>query len=242
MTAEKKEHSPLDIVDGYFHTGLDKYLPFDEIRAAHEQFGIAGGVAVQHLGAPGNDHILEHTRKSAGAYKAVLMTDFTSPSVAGELAAMAAAPEVTGLRIVCEAGNGWPAHAELVRAHGLVPWLFFYPGNIAAAGSADLVAFARASDSRILITHAVRATIGLDDPVLDALAANEHLVLMTTTPIAEAPGSHSARVLDRFGADRVIWGSNYPNSPAVNLDWLDADVDRAEIAAKAGANARRWWW
>ena len=248
MNSDQDTQSPLDIVDGYFHTGIDKYLPFDQIRAAHQQHGIVGGIAVQHVGAPNNDHILEEVRKSEGAYRAVLMTDFTSPTVEKEMAAIAAAPGAIGVRIICDAGNGWPGHAELVRSHGLCPWLFFYhgtitkPGTIARTGIADVLAYLRSNHDRTVITHAVRAADGLGDSDLDALAANEHVVLMTTTPIAEEPGSLTARVLDRFGNDRVIWGSNYPNSPAIDLDWLNADVDHAETVAKAGANARRWWW
>ena len=240
MNSDRNEHPAIDIVDGYFHAGLDKYLPFEAIAAAHEQFGVAGGVAVQHLDAPGNDYLLEHVRASAGAYKAVLMTDFTSPAAAGELAAMAAAPEVIGLRIVCEAGNGWPDQVQSARAHGLCPFLLFR-GGIGSAG-ADLVAVVRAGDVRVVLTHAVRATLALDDSVLDALAESQALALFTPTPIAAAPGSHSFRLLERFGTDRVIWGSDYPHAEAIDLDWLKADVDQAEIVAKAGANARRWWW
>ena len=91
--------------------------------------------------------------------------------------------------------------------------------------------------ARVLLDHMARPVVDEAEPLL-GLARCENLYLkLTTHNVRELPKSFFARVVKRYGAARIAWGSNYPAAEGA-LGALLADA-RAALAAFSAAELER---
>ncbi len=107
-------------------------------------------------------------------------------------------------------------------------------------------------DCEIALEHCGFVSLGGEDRSLVDLAAYENLVVKLSTGVFDAaalsPGSAVLRLVDLFGAERIVWGSDhpqvhyraYPELVTLVGDALSG-LDAATRAAVLGGTTARLW-
>jgi predicted TIM-barrel fold metal-dependent hydrolase len=226
--------------------------------------GVDRAVIVQAVGPYGNDngYVQEVAAASAGRFAVVVAIDSDGDDPAAELARLVDRGNVAGVRVAAFAGDApW-----LTDGRGAAIW------DAAADRGTNLVVACLAHHVPAvgeLVRSRPDVTVALDHcafPDLDGglpyrraaalfeLAAlpDVHLKL-TTIVLRDADGSGDARALvarlvDAFGADRVCWGSDHPQTYELRYDQMVAlarratdMLDPAARAAVLDTTARRLW-
>lgn len=233
--------------------------------------GIAATVLVQSMACESDTlRMLELAERNPWIGAVVGWTDLKAPDAPERIAAVARAPKLRGLRPMLQglAEDDWiddaalnPAVAAML-AHGLVFDALVMPRHLPA-----LFAFARRHQALpIVIDHAAKppiagaGTSSSADPEpwrsdMARLAGLPNVHCKLSGLVTEAREDWQledlrpwvAHVLDCFGPQRILWGSDWPvlNLAADYARWLDAsasllaDLAEAERAAVLGANACR---
>ncbi|WP_137892160.1 amidohydrolase family protein [Ramlibacter sp. 2FC] len=227
--------------------------------------GVAGGVLVQAAPTEAETH---HLLALADSHPQVLgvvgWVDLLAADAADRIGALARHPRLKGLRPMLQdiADTDWmlqPALApalQAMAAHGLVLDALVQPRHLGA-----LLSLAAAHPRlRIVIDHAAKPDIarGQWEPWAQDMArlgAQTQAVcklsgLLTEAGPAPAAGAASRwgrHVLSVFGAERVLWGSDWPvlqRAASYARWWADtqvllADQGDAARASVLGGNARR---
>ncbi len=188
--------------------------------------------------------------------------DFESPDAPAEIARLAAHPKLVGIRPMIQdlADDDWmlmpaltPAF-EALTAHDLTFDALVFPRHLANLQTL----LARHPDMRCVIDHGAKPDIAggaFDNWAADmaALAQNTAAYcklsgLMTEAgdaPTASNIAPYAAHLLASFGAERLIWGSDWPVLTLAGSygGWLDMAQsfvpDTADQAAIFGGNATR---
>lgn len=225
--------------------------------------GVDRAVLVQAHGAYGSDnaYVLDALRAAPDRLVGVVIVDPTDPDPAARLRELATVPGCQGVRCF---GIGADPPA----------WFDGDPGRALWDAAIDLdlriVATLLAPELPRLATMLVRhpgAPVVLDHcgfpdlrgeppfpglgPVL-ALADHPGLHLKVTSHVLEAAGAHAGAFVEalaaRFGADRLVWGSDYPQThdrSYAELVTLGRDacggLPAADQARVLGENALRLW-
>jgi predicted TIM-barrel fold metal-dependent hydrolase len=225
---------------------------------------VARAVMVQAVGPYGNDnrYAQEVVAQSGGRFALVAALDSDGPDPAEELAKLARSDNVAGVRVAAFAGDApwltdgrgaavWDAAADC-GTNLVVACLAHH-----LAGVAHLVA-AR-PDVVVALDHC--AFPDLDGgppfrraaPLLELAALPSIHLKLTTIGLRDARDHGGARALvthlvDAFGAERVCWGSDHPQTYEVPYpDMVDLALDAtAELEADARAavldgTAQRLW-
>lgn len=227
--------------------------------------GVAGGVLVQAAPTEAETrHLLALADRHPQVLGVVGWVDLLAPDAAKRIAALARHPRLKGLRPMLQdiADTDWmlqPALApalQAMAAHGLVFDALVQPRHLG-----PLLSLAEAHPRlRIVIDHAAKPDIAHGQWATWAqdmarLAAQTSAVcklsgLLTEAgpaPAAGAAGRWGRHVLSVFGADRVLWGSDWPvlqRAASYARWWSDTQVllaawNEAARAAVLGGNARR---
>jgi predicted TIM-barrel fold metal-dependent hydrolase len=201
-----------------------------ELRAEMAGAGVARAVLVQAVGAYSfdNAYAVDAAMDDRAHFRAACALDARAADARGELQQLARAPAVTGVRVFALAppGESWlgdPATFGLwdaARAFGLTA--------IATAFEHQLSDLARVlaafPDLPIALDHCgfpdlTRADWEKRSPLWE-LAGFPKLYLKVSSHLlhaAEQAGTSAvrlvARLAERFGAERLIWGSDYPQTP-----------------------------
>jgi L-fuconolactonase len=245
-------------VDAYAHCGVQKYLPVESVDAVMDATAVSRAVLCQHLGHFDNSYIASVVRERPDRFAGVALIDHADEGWPRSLETVVA-QGFRGVRLTGESLEQNPNLATAVAASGLVA-LVYAPDGIAPALPA-LRALAQAHpDAPIVISH-------LGNPRVngDTLAAGEEILTLAGHPgvrvLLSGPGMFCpfpytplaglvGLVIERFGPERVMWGSNFPVAgPSAedygrDLDLLRSGawgVDAVAAEAIAGASARDLW-
>jgi L-fuconolactonase len=246
------------VIDSYCHCGISKYLPVEDVVAMMGATGVERAVLAQHLGEFDNGYLAAVVRDRPGLFTAVGLVDADDPGWPGAVAALGASEEFSGLRVPRETVLGRP---ELLRAAadaGLVLVLD------ASGGIAECLPAIRelqdGGTSGIVVSHLGYPYLLDGTPAPGAgrlleLAGSDDLYVMLSGHAMwfEPPYSLLDRftrdVVAAFGAERIVWGSNFPVSGdaarvAADLALLRSErfgLDDDGIARVTHANAARLW-
>ena len=212
--------------------------------------GIAASILVQ--AAPTQEEtvfLLDLAEKTPFVAGVVGWTEFTAPDAVAAIAALAAHPHLVGLRPMVHdiADDDWLAPAfEAMIAHHLVFDALLKPRHLRRL----MTMLERHPQLRVVIDHAAKPAIGgsgdaawRDD--IAAVAQFPNVACKLSGLVTEAPANwtvddlspYAEHLLSCFGAERLIWGSDWP---VLNLA---ADYDRwistsAQLIAGLDATAQ----
>ena len=250
---------PFEVIDGYTHCGLSKYYPYETLRGVLDAAGVSRVVIVQHMGEYDNAYLGGLTREHPDTVACVGLVNHRDPRARDQLAELAEGGDLKGVRLTSEMMFERP---ELVMAAAHLGLIIQAMPHHAPADWVPYLeaAIARHPETRVMLSHL--ATPRLQDapdfapqqPVWD-LARHPGVMFQLSFPSRYAPHPHEpvypviAQAVEAFGAERIVWGSNYPASGG--LDEYLADlmllldgklpVPDEAIEAIAGGNARRFW-
>jgi L-fuconolactonase len=205
--------------DGYCHCGLSRYLPVEQVRLAMEHADVERAVLVQHLGEYDNSYLAAATTAEPGRFAAVALVDHTQPTWPDALTEIASSGCFRGIRITARAlsenydfcirvaalsmvmildmSDGFDGDAAVVR--GLVSDCLPCPIVVSHLGYPRVDA-GRVSAGRDLLTLS-------DEPTVFVLLSGASM--FCPFPYS-ALGGLINDVIAAFGAERVMWGSNFP--------------------------------
>jgi L-fuconolactonase len=237
---------------------IRRSFAFGELRPALQAAGIAGTVLVQTITVP------EETPEFlalAAAHPEILgvvgWVDLTAPDVGKRLAALRALPggeHLVGIRhqVQGEPDPRWLLRPDVldglaaVADAGLVYDLLVIPEQLPAA----VEVAGRVPGLRFVLDHAGKPPIaaGLLDPwreQISALAAHPEVACKLSGLVTEASehptvaelAPYAGHVLDAFGADRVMVGSDWPVC-LLRGSYADVDALHRELLAGLGAPER----
>jgi predicted TIM-barrel fold metal-dependent hydrolase len=240
----------------------DRPVDTAHVTADLDAAGVERAVIVQAVGPYGNDNRYAQAAvaRSAGRFALVAAIDTDGADPARELASLAQGGDVAGVRVAAFTGDA--------------PWLRDDRGTeiwrAAAAHGVNLVVACLAhhlADVANIARRFPEVTVALDHcgfpdlaggppypratPLFDlAEIATIHLKV-TTIVLRDAgddAGTLVAQLVDRFGADRVCWGSDHPQTFEVSYPEMTqlafdatAALDADARAAVLDTTARRLW-
>ena len=254
-------------IDGRPMAAIRRPFTVDDLRPAALAAGVGATVAVQTVTVPEETPELLALAEADPLVAGVVgWTDLTSPAVADELARLADGPgggRLVGIRhqVQEEPDPGWLRRRDVIRglravaAAGLAYDLLVRPHQLPAAAAAA----AAVPGLTLVLDHAGKPPVGGDlgawAAAVRALAALPNTACKLSGLVTEAPRGAPAEafaavaevVLDAFGADRVMFGSDWPvcllgrDYPGVMAlaRSLTAGLSPAERTAVFGATAAR---
>lgn len=207
------------MIDAYCHCGISKYRPVEDVLGAIRKAGVERAVLCQHLGEYDNGYLAAIVDRYPGCFAAVCLIDSASPDWRSELRQLHAAGSFAGLRVTADTLlENFALPAEAV-ALGLT-LVVYSPEGIPRVLAPIRRLTAEQPDATVVITHLGCPRVE-DDRVatgweLIELAA-QHRVFVTLSgqsmfceyPYMALDGL-VAELIGSYGADRVMWGSNYP--------------------------------
>jgi predicted TIM-barrel fold metal-dependent hydrolase len=239
----------------------------DHLVATMDGHGVARAVVVQAIGAYGFD--CRYARDAAARHPDRLVfvgaIDMRRPDPSDELARLAAPGDLRGVRLfgVGGADTSWLTDGRAAdvwkRARAVGTTI------VVVLWTADLLRLRplveAAPDVPVAIDHAGFPDLsgGLEGPSLTPLLSladlpSVHLKLSSHLLVdAVAAGIEPSLLIDllaeRFGPERLIWGSDYPQTQSLTYgEMLDLahraarHLSEASRTAFFGANAARLWW
>lgn len=249
----------MEIVDAYLHCGLKKYRLIEEVRRTMRRAGVARGVLVQHLGEYDNGYVGSIVAADRTHFAGVALVDDTQSDAPRTLKQLAAQGGFSGIRVVAESLESAPDLWEVAVETNLI-LVHYAPHGMGDTLGALKTFLDLHPDCRLVLTH-----LGYPD-VAEAPNFPEYRPVFD---LAEYPGVHYqisgmkmfcsypdeelypliALAVERFGPERLLWGSNYPvvgdASDYINDLNLLLDghlpIPNKDIPLVAGANARRLW-
>jgi L-fuconolactonase len=224
--------------------------------------GVAAALAVQAVGvyAYDNAYLLDEVASESGRVAGVVAVDMDADRPAEEIARMSSIPGVAGVRLFAVSpGSSWvhsnkadEAFDAAARADLPVVLTAFEHQLPPLASS-----MARHTTLRIAVDHCAFPTldgarIHSGSPLLELTTArnvtvkvSSHVLLHVTSP--DTPSDFMDDLVSRFGPDRVMWGSDWPQTP---LPDYGAHLELAQRATAhltpdqrhglMGANAAAW--
>ncbi|HWX03016.1 amidohydrolase family protein [Collimonas sp.] len=241
------------------------FLPPD-LAPLLQQHGIGGSVLVQSLPSMSDTLFMLGLAEQNPFIRAVVgWTDLKSAHATQQIAVLASHPKMRGLRpMLQDLADDWiadpllaPAVAAMQR-HQLSLDALVLPRHLPA-----LLAFAkRYPELPLVIDHAAKPHIaaGRMEPwraLISQLAALPQVYCKLSGLVTEAAADwhvaqlqpYATHVLEAFGPERVIWGSDWPvlNLAADYGRWLDVseallvNLDPGQKQQVMGANAQRFY-
>ena len=209
---------------------------------------VSGGVAVQYAEAYKRDnrYVLDSGDRFPAKIAVVVILDPLSPDSAAELRRLARTHGVTGVRMTgrpdAAGAYQWidapatQAMWQVADELGLAVVIMTLPAEVSPSPLAQIAKMAeRFPNARVVLDHVGWAKPGADlDTLHAAIGARRNVYLKLTTvnlELLERAGEDAAgyvrRVVDLFGAGRVMWGSDFGRSALT----FDAMVHRLDTAA-----------
>ena len=234
---------------------LKDSITWGDYAAARGELSLAGAVAVEVVGGDAELALFEAAAAEHGELKAIVAhAPLEEDGVAADLDRLLRHPLVRGVRrntqreadpLFC-GREGFIAGARAVGERGLVCDICVKDYQLDGA-----IALARgAPNTTIVLNHLGKPTIGGDLSVwrekMAVLAdcGNVHLKLSVVVHGVpderwdeEAVAPVVAEVLARFGAERMLWASNWPVAPLVT-DYGDWFALAQRLTGSLGAEAR----
>ncbi len=226
----------------------------EAVAARVQAAGVSGGVLVQAVGAHGFDNslVLGAAEALGDDWRAMVAVGSTVEDPLSVLD-RAVALRATGLRLF-SIPDPWLSSDVAVELVQRCADSGVGPSVCCRAEELQAVARIAAAvpDCEIALDHCGFVSLGGDDRALVDLATRENLVVKLSTGVFDtapvAPLSVVSRLLDLFGAERIVWGSDHPqvhDRAYPELVTLVGDalrgLDATTQAAVLGGNAARLW-
>lgn len=241
----------------------------ERLLALWDQHGVAGGAAVQYntIYKTDNSYTLSVADIHHNRVAAVLILRADLPETPEKLRVLAKRHNVCGLRLFGypEADGSYPwldSHAalatwEVAASLGLAMVVMYAPGKPSTAALRRIIALARRFPNTIIaldhcgwpgVENGVAGTIGpehlelVDIPNIVFKFTQINLNRFRETAIDAA--KFVRRIVDTYGAGRVMWGSDYGNTKdaypdmvaqAIAATGLLSDAERARVLHDNGA-------
>jgi L-fuconolactonase len=235
----------------------------DTLISCWDENGVAAGVAVQPS-VHGSDHayLLASLRQAPGRLAGVALAEPDDPRTLDVLAGVVAEPQVRGIRVpLIRAPDGWLGRVgepvfELARAGSCTVCAFLRPDQLGQI--TPLVE--RFGDVPVAVDHLARLDLAVDgrDEAVKRLCelarfGNVHVKVSALPALADDPFPYRtlrpaiARVLDAFGPERLLFGSDYPPTLVQGDYGLGLEALQRALAGEwpetrdaiLGGNARR---
>ena len=207
-----------EVIDAFCHCGIRRLRPIEDVLTALSVGGVERAVLVQPLNDFDNDYLLGVGRDGGVRFAIVGLVDPRMQRPASELERLAGLG-LRGIRITGEVLDDDPEFCAAAARAGLVLVVHASRGMLAAVTAIRRVREAE-QEARVVVAH-----LGLpqfDETGLRAgwslleLAADPNvwvtlsgLGLVTPFPYTLAD-AFVTTAISRFGAARVLWGSNFP--------------------------------
>jgi len=216
--------------------------------------GVAGGVAVQYAEAYKSDNrfVLDSGDRFPAKIAVVVILDPLSPGSPAELRRLAREHGVSGVRITGrpDAGGtyGWidaPSAQALWRVADelkLAVVIMTLPAELSPSALTRIATLAgRFPNARVVLDHIGWAKPGEDLNALHAAIGNRRNVYLKLTTVnlelleraSDDSAGYVRRVVDLFGARRVMWGSDFGRS-ALSFDRMVHRLEAAEARLTPG--------
>lgn len=247
------------VVDGYCHCGLTKYEPVERVDEVMAATGVRRAVLVQHLGEFDNSYLGRVAAANPGRFATVCLVDHDRVDSIETLQRWLESGCFKGIRLTTDALAAHPDLADAAVELGLVIVLYA-PHGIASAIRPLETLLHRHTDARLVLSH-----LANPDPVdaprfskwSDTLRLADHpgVYIQLSGMKMFCPWPHEPlyplieMALERFGASRVYWGSNFPVVGGAG-DYCDdlflllegkLPILPSDIPAIAGENASALW-
>jgi len=216
----------------------------DELAAQMQRCGVARACLVQGWAAYqfDNRYTLAAAENDPAHFISVCAVDTQDPQAPAQLEAMTAKPRLRGVRLVSGFMQGddsldsagaqdvWDAADRL----GLVVAAFTLGDQLDS-----FIAAARShTQHAVVLDHCAFVDVAKDFERLSPLAQLENVHLKVSTRVLSQgdPAGIVRQLADRFGADRLLWGSDFPASHERGYgDWVA--LARAGTAKLSGDEA-----
>ena len=219
------------IIDTHCHAGRNWFQPIETLEFEMDQAGVDAAVLIQHGGTYDNDYLFDEAARRAGRYKVVVMIDPANLDPLGKLERLAG-QGAAGVRLAPDAQfTALPDVTDIWRKAGELGLVVSSLGDdrrFSASGFKKIID--DCPDTQIVIEHL--AGVGITDPpYTDFESALECAQRPNTTIKVPGLGEITVRppVLqpdfrfenipplfemahEAFGADRMMWGSDFPPS------------------------------
>ncbi|MDP7161804.1 MAG: amidohydrolase family protein [Dehalococcoidia bacterium] len=219
------------IIDTHCHAGQNWFLPIESLEFEMNQVGVDAAVLIQHGGTYNNDYLFEEAAKRGDRFKVVVMVDPTDPDPLGTLEKLAG-QGAAGVRIAPDgAFDALSDVTDIWRRAGELGLAISSLGNAKQFSAPTFKKIIDdCPDTQIVIEHL--AGVGITDPPYtdyeSALkcAQRPNITLkvpglgeITRRPPILLPDFRFDNIPplfemahEAFGADRMMWGSDYPPS------------------------------
>lgn len=206
------------MIDAYCHCGTSKYLPLPDVQAVMQRAGVERAVLVQHLGEYDHSYLESVVKAHPDTFKAVGLVDVNDPEWEAALDALLASGQFAGLRLSEGMLRDNPEAGIAAAAAGLALVLELPSGVAASLPAIEKLIGAGArgiSVAHFAYPQLEGAEVVRGRELLELAAAPQVQLLLTGHSMwlpfpYYALVEFTAEVIDRFGANRVLWGSNYP--------------------------------
>jgi L-fuconolactonase len=220
---------------------LDNPVPVEDLLDLMAQSGVGRAVLVQAIGPHGTDnrYVVDAARARSETCVAVGAMDVAGSNPGAELVAMARHGDIRGVRVLDVGGGAFSHPGATAIAHSAaeleIPLLAaILPERLPAV--AQLAA--EVKDVTVVVDHCGLPPLSTGPPWPDAgglfaLAELPNVVLkVSSMTLQSVPAGEEGSLLEelvaRFGADRVMWGSDFPHTCDRSYDEL---VQLARAAA-----------
>jgi L-fuconolactonase len=246
-------------IDAYAHCGREKYLPVEVLASVMRESGVERAVLCQHLEQFDNSYLASLLRAEPGRFAGAALVDHRAPGWEGALADVRRLG-FRGIRVTSEALQENPGLSQAAAAAGLHLVLYAPEGIAAVVGPVRELSSAY-PQAGFVVSH-------LGNPAVEdgELRRGRELLTLADLPnvyvLLSGLGMFCAYpyapldalvtdVIEAFGPERVMWGSNFPVGGEAASDYLaelrivvsrerwGIDVDAA--AAISDTTARRLW-
>jgi L-fuconolactonase len=210
------------IVDGYAHCGISKYQPVRVVAGVMQQAGVNRALLCQHLGEYDNTYLAEVVGDHPLQFACACLVNPAASDALPALKRLHCTQRFRGVRVLAE----WlKPHFPLWReALDLgMRLVLFAPNGVGEAVPSLCELLAECPNGKVVVSHLGNPAV--TDGADGALSAGAELFQLETTRgvyvllsglsmFCEYP--HAALrpfitdVIRRFGAGRVMWGSNFP--------------------------------
>jgi len=219
------------IIDTHCHAGQNWFLPIESLEFEMNQSGVDGAVLIQHGGTYDNDYLFVEAAKRGDRFKVVVLVDPVDSDPLGTLEKLSE-QGAAGVRIAPDGEfNALSDVTEIWRKCGELGLVVSSIGDDKRFSNANFKKIIDdCPDTQIVIEHL--AGVGIADaPYTDYKSALEcaqrpnttikvpGLGEITSRPQILLPGFHFDNIpplfemaYEAFGADRMMWGSDYPPS------------------------------
>jgi len=251
--------APAMTIDAYAHCGREKYLPVEALEDVMSETGVECAVLCQHLGQFDNSYLASLLRVEPDRFAGVALVDHRVP---GWHETLADVPQLgfRGIRVTSEALRENPGLSQAAATAGLHQILYAPEGVSAVVGPLRELSSTHPQAAFVVshlgnpavedggLRHGKELLTLADLPNVYVLLSG--LGMFCSYPYAPLDGLVTD-VIEAFGPERVMWGSNFPVGGDAASDYLGElrivvsrerwgiDVDAA--AAISDTTARRLW-